>query len=111
MENRHPGNYLHISNSLTYASLLTGLLAALAAVKFSSWNVSGALIAFCALLPGIVPIGNFPSPDVAMAMSSVGTLILLGTNGWMVIRGARLSVPTVERTPAHVDAEPDGQSA
>ena len=50
MEKNHPLHYIHPSNALTYGSLLTGLLAALAAMEFSSWHVSGGLIAFCALL-------------------------------------------------------------
>ena len=48
-DQHHPWSYIHVSNTLTYASLLAGLLAALAAAEFSSWNVSGGLIAFCAL--------------------------------------------------------------
>ena len=50
MNKRHPLNYIHPSNALTYASLLAGVLAALAAVEFRSWHAAGGLIAFCALL-------------------------------------------------------------
>lgn len=49
MSDRTPWYYVHPSNSLTYGSLLAGLLAAIAAKEISSWHVSGGLLALCAL--------------------------------------------------------------
>ncbi len=45
-----PLHYLHRSNALTYGSLLTGLLAVMAAGRADSWNIAGGLLALCALL-------------------------------------------------------------
>jgi hypothetical protein len=70
---------------------------------------AAAAVSFCVLLPGIVPIGNFPSPTAAMAMSVFGTLVLLATNAWVVWRGlapapvasrARLARASLEAEPA-----------
>lgn len=60
----------------------------------------GALAGFCALLPGIVPIVNFPTPHLAMAMSVVGTLLILATNLWVVVSAVRQPVPIA--TPARL---------
>lgn len=46
----YPLRYVHLSNALTYSSLVAGLAAAWAAVQFRSWNLPGALIAFCVLV-------------------------------------------------------------
>jgi phosphatidylserine synthase len=45
MKKTSPTYYLHHSNTLTYGSLLTGLFAVITAKEFSSWHLSGALIA------------------------------------------------------------------
>jgi len=50
MKERSPQYYLHSSNALTYASLLSGLLAVVAARGGGSWNIAGALLALSALL-------------------------------------------------------------
>ena len=44
-----PARYLHVSNGLTYASLLAGLLAIVAARELKSWSLAGGLLAVCAL--------------------------------------------------------------
>jgi hypothetical protein len=56
-----------------------------------------ALAGFCVLLPGVVPIGNFPTPTVAMAMSVVGTIALLVTNVAVVAQGVRKPAPASVR--------------
>ena len=50
MSAKSPWSYVHPSNALTYASLLAGLLAAIAAQELSSWHLSGGLLALAALL-------------------------------------------------------------
>lgn len=45
-----PVRYIHLSNTLTYGSLLAGLLAVITAKEISSWHVSGALIAVSVVL-------------------------------------------------------------
>jgi len=65
------------------------------------WSV-GALIAFCALLPGIVAIGDFPSPHSALFLSLIGTLLLLGTNAWVLQRALRFSPAAAPRRGAAV---------
>jgi CDP-diacylglycerol--serine O-phosphatidyltransferase len=45
-----PVRYLHVSNALSYLSLLAGLLAVIAAKDLSSWHLSGALITVSVLL-------------------------------------------------------------
>jgi CDP-diacylglycerol--serine O-phosphatidyltransferase len=50
MKRGTPIRYIHISNTLTYASLLAGLLAVITAKEFYSWHVSGALIAASVVL-------------------------------------------------------------
>jgi len=44
-----PTRYIHPSNTLTYASLLAGLLAIVTTREFGSWSLAGALLAGCAL--------------------------------------------------------------
>lgn len=48
--------------------------------------------AFAFFVPGIVPIGSFLGPVVSMVLSIVGTLLLIGINGWVTLRAARLPV-------------------
>ena len=47
--NRSAARYFHLSNLLTYLSVLTGLCAIFSAHKLQSWSVAGGLIALCAL--------------------------------------------------------------
>lgn len=44
-----PARYFHVSNGLTYASLLAGLLAIVTARELKSWSLAGGLLAVCAL--------------------------------------------------------------
>jgi hypothetical protein len=47
---------------------------------------------FCFLLPGVVPIGNFPGPVASMTLSIAGTVLLVALNGWTVLREAGMRV-------------------
>lgn len=58
----------------------------------------------CFLLPGVVPLGSFPSDVASMWLSVATTVLLLGLNGWVTLRGAwdtvRLpSLRPIEPTP------------
>lgn len=55
--------------------------------------------AFCFFLPGVVPFGSLQPPVLAMSLSVVGTLLLLGVNGGIVVRGAEVAV-RARRSPA-----------
>jgi hypothetical protein len=46
----------------------------------------GVVGGLCFLLPGVVPIGSFPNPTAAMALSLLTTVALLGMNGWVLLR-------------------------
>ena len=43
--------YIHLSNGVTYLSILAGLLAIVAAREARSWSLAGALIAISAAAP------------------------------------------------------------
>jgi uncharacterized membrane protein len=69
----------------------------LAAAATRSGGVAGAFIALTAatswLLPGVVPIGDFPSANASMVMSVAYTLLLIAFNVWVVVCVARVSLP------------------
>lgn len=49
----------------------------------------GAAWVFSFLLPGVVPIGNFPSAVPAMILSIAGTLTVVLLGAWVIWRGVR----------------------
>jgi hypothetical protein len=56
------------------------------------------------VLPGVVPIGDFPSADASMVMSIAYTLLLIAFNAWVVgeaagvMRSARSAIEPLYRT-------------
>ncbi len=70
--------------------MLTLVAAGTTRVRPAIW---GTLAGLSFLLPGVVPLGNWPSPVVAMGLSIAATLAWIGFNGWVVVRaGARDAV-------------------
>lgn len=98
------GDYVPVGTLWALTFLLSG------GSRRRTWVV-GSLTGFCALLPGIVPVGNFPSAEMAVALSCVGTLILLGTNGWILTRGVRHSHAVAERPEREFTATTEPQTA
>jgi len=74
--------------------MLTFLMVGSDRIRPAVWAGVGVL---SFLLPGVVPIGSFPGPALAMALSVVGTLVWIAVNGWIVAREAR---PPAPRVPA-----------
>jgi len=52
---------------------------------------------FCALLPGVVPLGDFPGPAASMIVSIAGTVLLIVANAGIL---RRASVPAAARRSA-----------
>lgn len=53
---------------------------------------------FCFAVPGVVPIGSFPAPQVAVALSILATPLLVAVNGWAAVRDAVSLVPRTARS-------------
>jgi hypothetical protein len=59
----------------------------------ATWRVTGATAlvvgaawVMCFLVPGVVPIGSFPSEVPSLILSVVCTVLLIGFNGWTALR-------------------------
>lgn len=64
-----------------------------------------ALALYCGLLPGVVPIGSFPGETTAVALSMIGTLLIIGVNGFVVARAAGVTARFGARLPRLAPAE------